>query len=137
MAAGVAAPVDAVSYTHLTLPTDLLARWVRDKGVLTLEQAVHKLTQVQAELFGFADRGVIREGMAADVVVFDPATVAPGPLRRVRDFPADTERLTADQPVGMRHLFVNGTHVIADGALQDAAVDARPGVIVTSARRSG
>ena len=118
------------------LPTDLLARWVRDKGVLTLELAVHKLTQVQAELFGFADRGVIREGMAADVVVFDPATVAPGPLRRVRDFPADAERLTADQPVGMRHLFVNGTHVIADGELQDEAVEARPGVIVTSVRRS-
>jgi N-acyl-D-amino-acid deacylase len=117
------------------LATDLLGRWVRDKGVLTLEDAVHKLTQVQAELFGFADRGVVREGMAADLVVFDPATVSPGPLRRVRDFPADAERLTADQPTGMRHLLVNGTPVICDGQLSAAAVAARPGVMLRSAAR--
>ena len=103
--------------------------------MLTVEQAVHKLTQVQADLFGFAERGVIREGFAADVVVFDPDTVAPGPLRRVNDFPADAERLTADQPEGMRHLLVNGTHVIADGELQADAVAARPGQLVSPAAR--
>lgn len=112
------------------LATDLLGTWVRDKGVLTLEDAVHKLTQVQAELFGFGDRGVLRAGAKADVVVFDPATVAPGPLRRVRDFPADAERLTADQPTGMHHLLVNGVPVIVDGALDPAAVERRPGVVV-------
>ncbi len=90
------------------LPTDLLGNWVRERQVLTLEEAVHKLTQVQTRLFGFPDRGVLAPGMAADVVVFDPDLVAPGPLRRVRDFPADGERLTADQPSGMRHLLVNG-----------------------------
>jgi N-acyl-D-aspartate/D-glutamate deacylase len=118
------------------LPTDLLGKWVREKGVLSVEQAVHKLTKVQADLFGFADRGVLAPGMAADVVVFDPATVDPGPLRRVRDFPADAERLTADQPTGMNHLFVNGTHVIADGKLLADAVDARPGELLKSALRS-
>jgi N-acyl-D-aspartate/D-glutamate deacylase len=97
---------------------------------------VSKLTKVQADLFGFADRGVLREGMAADIVVFDPKTVASGPLRRVRDFPADAERLTADQPIGMHHLFVNGTHVIADGALQQDAVAARTGEVVRSSPRS-
>ena len=117
------------------LATDLLANWVREKGVLSVEQAVHKLTQVQAELFGFAGRGVIREGFAADLVVFDPDTVAPGPLRRVNDFPAGAERLTADQPEGMRHLFVNGTQLIADGALQSGAVAARPGQLVAPAAR--
>ena len=117
------------------LPTDLLARWVREKDVLTIEQAVNKLSKVQADLFGFADRGVLRAGMAADIVVFDPATVAPGPLRRVRDFPANAERLTADRPVGMHHLFVNGTHVLADGALRSDAVEARPGVVVSSTPR--
>ncbi len=114
------------------LPTDLLGTWVRDKGVLTIENAVHKLTQVQAELFGFTDRGVIRDGMAADLVVFDPATVAPGPLRRVRDFPADAERLTADQPSGMNHLFFNGTAVIVDGKLRDGDVMGRPGKVLRS-----
>jgi N-acyl-D-aspartate/D-glutamate deacylase len=112
------------------LATDLLGNWVRGKGVLTLEQAVHKLTQQQAEIFGFADRGVVREGAVADLAVFDPATVAPGPLRRVRDFPADCERLTADQPEGMRHLLVNGVPVVRDGALDPDAVEARPGVLV-------
>ena len=112
------------------LPTDLLARWVRELGVLSLEDAVHKLTQVQADLFGFGDRGVIRVGAAADITVFDPDTVAPGPLRRVRDFPAGAERLTADQPEGMRHVVVNGVSVIADGKLSEDAVAQRPGQLL-------
>ena len=110
------------------LATDLLATWVRQKGVISVEEAVHKLSQVQAELFGFADRGVLREGYAADLVVFDPDTVAPGPLRRLHDFPAGAERLTADQPEGMRHLLVNGQPVIRDGEL--VAGDTRPGQLL-------
>lgn len=117
------------------LATDLLGRWVRDRGVMSLEAAVHKLTQVQAELFGFHDRGVLRTGYAADIAVFDPATVAPGPLRRIRDFPAGAERLTADEPVGMRHLLVNGVAVVADGRLVDDAVAARPGQLLRPAAR--
>ena len=117
------------------LATDLLGTWVRDKGVLTLEHAIHMLTQQQADIFGFADRGVVRAGAIADLVVFDPAAVTPGPLRRVRDFPAGAERLTADQPEGMRHLLVNGTTVIEDGVLSAAAVEARPGELVRPAPR--
>jgi N-acyl-D-aspartate/D-glutamate deacylase len=117
------------------LATDLLGNWVRGKGVLSVEEAVHKLTQVQAELYGFAGRGVLKEGFAADVVVFDPDTVAPGPLRRVNDFPAGAERLTADQPEGMRHLLVNGTQLIADGELSSSAVAARPGQLVRPSAR--
>jgi N-acyl-D-amino-acid deacylase len=117
------------------LPTDLLGNWVRERQVLTLEDAVHKLTQVQARLFGFADRGVLAPGMAADVVVFDPDLVAPGPLRRVRDFPADGERLTADQPSGMRHLLVNGQVVQRDGQLDPDATDRRPGQLLRPAPR--
>ena len=117
------------------LATDLLGTWVRDKGVLTLEHAIHMLTQQQADIFGFADRGVVRACAIADLVVFDPATVTPGPLRRVRDFPAGAERLTADQPEGMRHLLVNGTTVIEDGVLSAAAVEARPGELVRPAPR--
>jgi N-acyl-D-aspartate/D-glutamate deacylase len=69
-------------------------------------------------------------GAWADVVVFDPETVAPGPLRRVRDFPAGSERLTADQPVGVRHVLVNGVPIQVDG-VHDA--DARPGQLVKPA----
>ncbi len=116
------------------LPTDLLGNWVRERQVLTLEEAVHKLTQEPAELFGFADRGVLRPGSFADIVVFDPATVAPGPLRRVRDFPADTERLTADQPSGMRHMLVNGVATRVDEQQVDVAP---PGRVVTPQRRAG
>ena len=81
-----------------------------------MEQAIRKLSGQQADLFGFADRGYLRPGAWADVAVFDPATVAPGPVRRVRDFPANAERLTADQPVGMQHVIVNGTPIRVDGA---------------------
>ena len=94
--------------------TDLLGNWVRDRGVMSLEQAVHRLTKAQADLFNLIDRGELRAGAWADIVVFDPTTVAPGPLRRVSDFPADTERLTADEPVGVRHVLVNGTPIRVD-----------------------
>jgi N-acyl-D-aspartate/D-glutamate deacylase len=117
------------------LSTDLLGSWVRDKKVLTLENAVHKLTQVQAHLFGFTDRGVLRVGALADIVVFDATTVSPGPVRRVVDFPANGERLTADQPTGMHHLFVNGVEVQRDGKLLQPALDSLPGRLVKPAMR--
>ena len=59
-----------------------------------------------------------------------PTRSPPGPLRRVADFPAGAERLTADQPTGMRHLLVNGTVVQRDGAFRDEAVEQRPGRVV-------
>jgi len=117
------------------LSTDLLGSWVRDKKVLTLENAVHKLTQVQADLFGFTDRGVLRVGAIADIVVFDATTVSPGPVRRIVDFPANGERLTADQPTGMHHLFVNGVEVQRDGKLLQPALDSLPGRLVKPATR--
>ena len=61
------------------LPTDLLGTWVRDRGVMPLERAVRKLSGEAADMFGFVRRGYLREGNWADVCVFDPATVAPGP----------------------------------------------------------
>jgi N-acyl-D-amino-acid deacylase len=117
------------------MPTDLLGNWVRDRQVMSLEEAVRKLTSVQARLFGFEDRGVLKVGAHADVVVFDPKTVAPGPLRRVRDFPANAERLTADQPIGMHHVFVNGRPVVSEGKLVEAALEDRPGLVLAPAPR--
>jgi N-acyl-D-aspartate/D-glutamate deacylase len=114
--------------------TDFLGNWVRDRGLMPLERAVRKLTGVQADLLGLGDRGYLRAGAWADVVVFDPQTVAPGPTRRVCDFPAGSERLTADAPSGVRHVLVNGTPVQIDGA---RVADVRPGAIVRPPVRAG
>ncbi len=68
--------------------------------------------------------------MAADIAVFDPDTVGPGPLRRVRDFPADGERLVADAPEGMAHVVVNGTPIRVDGEPVADAVASKPGRVL-------
>ena len=108
------------------LPTDLLGTWVRERQVMPIERAVRKLTGEPADMFGFVGRGYLREGAWADVCVFDPGTVAPGPVRRVRDFPAGGERLTAEEPVGLRHVLVNGTPIRRDEVQLDT--DLRPGM---------
>ena len=102
--------------------TDLLGNWVRDRAVMTIEQAVHRLTKSQADLFHLVDRGELRVGAWADIVVFDPTTVAPGPIRRIADFPAGSERLTADQPAGVRHVLVNGVPIRLDEKQVDANI---------------
>ena len=98
------------------LPTDLLGNWVRDRELMPLERAVRKLTGEAADMFGFENRGYLRQGYFADVTVFDPTTVSPGPQRRLRDLPANGERLTAEEPVGMRHVLVNGSPIRRDEA---------------------
>jgi N-acyl-D-amino-acid deacylase len=110
--------------------TDLLGNWVRDRGVMPIERAVHKLTGEPAGVYGLHDRGGIEPGKAADICVFDPATVAPGPLRRVRDFPANGERLTADAPEGMVHVLVNGTPIRRDGKPEMGGLDSHPGQVL-------
>jgi N-acyl-D-aspartate/D-glutamate deacylase len=112
--------------------TDLLGNWVRDKEVMPLEHAIHKLSGEPAAVYGFTDRGTITEGKAADIVVFDYERVAPGPLRRIRDFPADGERLVADQPSGVRHVMVNGTVIREDNCPNDDALASRPGSLLRS-----
>jgi N-acyl-D-aspartate/D-glutamate deacylase len=82
---------------------------------MPIEKAVRKLTGEPADIFGFSGRGYLREGSWADITVFDPDTVEPGPVRRIRDFPADGERLTADAPTGVNHVLVNGTPIRIDG----------------------
>jgi len=109
------------------LPTDLLGKWVRERELMPLESAVRKLTGEPADMFGFARRGYLRAGYWADVCVFDPRTVSPGPTRRVHDFPAEGERLTAEEPEGVRHVLVNGTPIRIDGAQLDQP-DVRPGM---------
>ena len=87
--------------------THLLGHWVREKGVLTLEEAVRSLTTQPAEIFGITDRGRLETGFAADIAIFDPESVACDQVRRVHDFPGGADRLVADA-FGMRAVIVNG-----------------------------
>ena len=109
------------------LPTDLLGNWVREREVLSLEAAVHKLTGEPAGIFRFEDRGVLRPGAFADVCIFEADKVGPGKIRRVRDFPAGADRLTADTPTGIRHVLVNGSPIHQDGKRRLEAVEEKPG----------
>lgn len=91
----------------------ILGRYVREDSVLTLEDAVRKMTSLGAQRVGLGDRGMLKRGLFADVTVFDPATVL--------------DRATFESPqrtaVGIRHVFVNGTLVLDDGRITGA----RPG----------
>ena len=91
----------------------VLARYVRDKGILSLEQAVHRMTGLAAETFRLAGRGLVRPGHFADLTLFDPATVADRATYEDPEQPAD----------GIRLVLVNGTPVWDSGA----ATGARPG----------
>jgi len=83
----------------------VLGKYARDEKVITLPEAVRRLSALPATNLGLDDRGFIQDGMFADVVVFDPATIA--------------DRATFDKPhqyaVGMKHVFVNGVQVLKDG----------------------
>ncbi len=98
----------------------VLGRYVRELRVLTLEDAVRKMTSLPAQTFRLRDRGLVREGFAADLVIFDEATIA--------------DRATFEQPhqypAGISYVLVNGQTVFANGQMTQA----RPGV---SLRRGG
>jgi N-acyl-D-amino-acid deacylase len=100
----------------------VLARYVRESRTLTLEEAVRKMTSLPARQFGFARRGELRPGFAADIVVFDPRTVA--------------DAATFEKPhqfaVGFGDVVVNGVPVIRDGAMTGA----RPGQVLRRAAAS-
>jgi len=102
------------SFTGADYSTRLLAEFV-PAGALSLEQAVWRLSGMPATVHGLRDRGFLRAGAWADVVVYDPATLAAGEARLVRDFPADTERYVVDAS-GYRAVVVNGEILLEDGA---------------------
>jgi N-acyl-D-amino-acid deacylase len=83
----------------------LLGKYVREEKVISLEEAIRRLSGLPATNLGLEGRGYLKAGMFADVVVFDPATIA--------------DRATFEKPhqyaVGMKHVFVNGVHVLKDG----------------------
>lgn len=101
------------SFVGADYTTRLLAEWVPD--ALSFEQAVWRLAGMPATVHGLAGRGFLREGAWADVVVLDPTRLAAGETRRVRDFPADTERYVVDAD-GYVAVVVNGEPILDRGA---------------------
>jgi N-acyl-D-amino-acid deacylase len=91
----------------------VLGHYARKLGLLTMEDAVHRMTGMPAHKFGLADRGVLRTGAYADLVVFDPATI----------IDTGTFNEPKHYPVGIAHVFVNGVPVVANGQ----HTNARPG----------
>ncbi|XVQ14768.1 N-acyl-D-amino-acid deacylase family protein [Spirillospora sp. CA-255316] len=87
--------------------THLLGHWVRERGAITLEQAVWRLTGHPHKAFRIADRGLVREGFHADLVAFDPETVGTTPVERVHDQPGGADRLIV-RSTGVEHMWVNG-----------------------------
>jgi N-acyl-D-aspartate/D-glutamate deacylase len=115
-------------FTTANIVTHMLGA-VRDFDLMSIEEAVHLVTQVPAELYGLRDRGVLTEQAKADVVVFDPATVNTRPVEMRYDLPAGAGRLVADAE-GIDHVIVNGTPIVRDGRL----LEARPGTVLRSGR---
>jgi N-acyl-D-aspartate/D-glutamate deacylase len=102
-----------------------LAHWIREKEAFTLEEGVAALTSRVARFLGLDDRGTLEAGKAADLVVFDPATVAPLTLQTLDDIPGGGTRMTRGAG-GIPWVVVNGEPVVEDGAPTDAV----PGAVL-------
>ena len=102
-------------------PTYVLGTWVRERQVLKLEEAVRRMTSDPADFFGIRDRGRIAPGMAADLVIFDPATVGSGGRpERLYDLPGGAKRMVM-RSRGIEYTLVNGAVTWEKGALTGAA----------------
>ena len=110
-----------------SIHTHLLGHWVRDRQEFTLEEAVRMITLTPALAWGFSDRGLLREGMAADLNVFDPARVGPVVPRLVDDLPGGGSRLE-QRSTGFAATVVAGEVTILDGT----PTGATPGRLVRS-----
>jgi N-acyl-D-aspartate/D-glutamate deacylase len=97
-----------------SLQTQVLAYWVRRRQALTLEEGVRMLSFEPASAWGLHERGLLREGLAADVIVFDPDRVAPDMPEVVNDLPAGARRLR-QKATGFHASIVNGQVALRDG----------------------
>jgi N-acyl-D-aspartate/D-glutamate deacylase len=112
-----------------TCSTSLLGPGVREKGLLSLEEAVHQLSDLPARLYGIRERGRLAPGWRADLVIFDEARVGPGPIHTRRDLPAGAARLYAEAE-GISHVLVNGVEIVAGKRFTGAL----PGTVLRSGR---
>lgn len=117
------------------LPTYLLGHWVRDKQVIAFEEAIRMLSSRPAEVFGISDRGLLKEGRPADVLVVDPQTVHCGKLDRVYDQPAGQDRLIAEA-FGIESVIVNGTLLRQQGEDQVDPKGELPGQLLRGGKAS-
>jgi N-acyl-D-aspartate/D-glutamate deacylase len=103
-------------------PTYLLGTWVREREVLSLPEAIRRLTSDPADLFGIRDRGRLQPGLAADIAIFDPHTVGSSNRGERRyDLPGGGKRMVMPSR-GVRYTIVNGVMTYADGQLVEAGV---------------
>ena len=116
-------------HSNVSNPTRLLGYWVREKHIMSLEHAVRRLTYDSASAFGIYDRGLVQPGMAADLVVFDPDTVAPRKEDVVHDFPANGWRMR-ELADGIHYTVVNGEVLLEKGE----HTGAHPGRVIKNAR---
>ncbi len=114
--------MDSFSYA-----VQVLGPSVRDRQLLSLEEAIHQLTCVPAALYGLRDRGRIAAGAWADLVLFDPVRVGPGQTHTRPDLPAGASRLYAE-PEGIEHVLVNGSEIVRGKSLTGE----RPGRVLRS-----
>jgi N-acyl-D-aspartate/D-glutamate deacylase len=110
-------------------PTQLLADCLRGRRLLTLEQAVKALTDEPARMFGLTGRGRLEPGYFADIVLFDPETVASSTASLIADLPAGAVRLSSSS-IGIARVLINGITTVLDGA----ATGALPGIALRSGR---
>jgi N-acyl-D-aspartate/D-glutamate deacylase len=96
--------------------TTLLGMWVRDRQMISLEQAIHKLTFHVASVYGIEGRGLLRPGFAADVTIFDPKTVKACAPEWAEDYPAATKRLI-QRSEGICQTIVNGKVIYENGKI--------------------
>ena len=107
------------SSAHFGYGTTLLGVWVRERGVMSLEHAVSRLTHEIASIYGINDRGLVRNGYAADLAIFDPETVGAREAEPANDLPGGAPRMV-QRADGMHYTIVNGTVVCKDGKMTGA-----------------
>ncbi len=112
--------------------SQLLGHWVRERGALSIEAAVRLITGAPAEIFGIPDRGRLAPGLAADITVFDPRTVACHEEEIVNDMPDGGPRYIS-RASGIQWSFVNGQPVIRDGRLPEPHALSGAGRVIRAA----
>ena len=111
--------------------TRLLGYWVREKQIMSIEEAVRKLTFMVASIFGLQGRGLLRQGMAADLCIFDPATIRECDPHMVQDLPGNEKRYV-QKAMGIEMTIVNGQVLVE----KENHTGALPGTVLGNGHRA-